>query len=202
MRFARQSLSSWLDQICIFTNVWADQSNLTPLSHRFWSFLAWRYPLGRNLEIQNFSALGPLGGVLWAFQNFAIFGYRQPLNGHNFWSTNDRKLVLVSRGLGVLEPKNLGFPSFSPGGTSMPKMIKMGEIRVLSYFHLSWNEDSALLSSLQSSLQRSWMKECQREEVSGPPFIGSRVGLAVTEGFDRCRVSSSSDCALSLSADM
>ena len=74
----------------------ADQSNLTPLSHRFWSFLAWRYPLGRNSEIQNFLALGPLGGVLWAFQNFAIFGYHQPLNGHNFWSTNDRKLVLVS----------------------------------------------------------------------------------------------------------
>ena len=73
-----------------------DGSNLTPLPHRFWSFLAWRYPLGRNSEIQNFSALGPLGGVLWAFQNFAIFGYRQPLNGHNFWSTNDRKLVLVS----------------------------------------------------------------------------------------------------------
>ena len=73
-----------------------DGSNLTPLSHRFWSFLAWRYPLGRNSEIQNFLALGPLGGVLWAFQNFVIFGYRQPLNGHNFWSTNDRKLVLVS----------------------------------------------------------------------------------------------------------
>ena len=42
--------------------------------------------------------------------------------------------------LGVLEPKNFGFPSFSPGGTSMPKMIKIGEIRVLNYFDLPWNE--------------------------------------------------------------
>ena len=41
--------------------------------------------------------------------------------------------------LGVLEPKNFGFPSFSPGGTSMPKMIKIGEIRVLSYLRLPWN---------------------------------------------------------------
>ena len=73
-----------------------DVSNLTPLSHRFWSFLAWRYPLGRNSEIQNFLALGPLGGVLWAFQNLAIFGYQYFLNGHNFGSTKDRKLVLVS----------------------------------------------------------------------------------------------------------
>ena len=55
-----------------------------------------RYPLGRNLEIQNFFALGPLGGVLWAFQNFANFGYIQLLNGHNLGSTNDRRLVLVS----------------------------------------------------------------------------------------------------------
>ena len=42
--------------------------------------------------------------------------------------------------LGVREPKNFGFPSFSPGGTSMPKMIKIGEIRVLIYFDLTWNE--------------------------------------------------------------
>ena len=42
--------------------------------------------------------------------------------------------------LGVLEPKNFGFPSFSPGGTSMPKMIKIGEIRVLNYFDHPWNE--------------------------------------------------------------
>ena len=42
--------------------------------------------------------------------------------------------------LGVLEPKKFGFPSFSLGGTSTPKMIKIGEIRVLSYFDLSWNE--------------------------------------------------------------
>ena len=44
--------------------------------------------------------------------------------------------------LGVLEPKNFGFPSFSPGDTSMPKMIKIGEIRVLIYFDLPWNEPS------------------------------------------------------------
>ena len=48
------------------------------------------------LEIQNFLALGPVGGVLWAFQNLAIFGYQYFLNGHNFGSTNDRKLVSVS----------------------------------------------------------------------------------------------------------
>ena len=42
--------------------------------------------------------------------------------------------------LGVLEQKNFGFPSFSIGGTFTPKMIKIGEIRVLSYFDLSWNE--------------------------------------------------------------
>jgi hypothetical protein len=41
--------------------------------------------------------------------------------------------------LGVLEQKNFGFPSFSIGGTFTPKMIKIGEIRVLSYLHLSWN---------------------------------------------------------------
>ncbi len=62
----------------------------------YMALLAWGYPLGRNLEIQNFLALGPLGGVLWAFQNLAIFGYQYFLNGHNFGSTNDRKLVLVS----------------------------------------------------------------------------------------------------------
>ena len=42
--------------------------------------------------------------------------------------------------LGVLEQKNFGFPSFSIGGTFTPKMIKIGEIGVLSYFNLSWNE--------------------------------------------------------------
>ena len=41
--------------------------------------------------------------------------------------------------LGDLEPKNFVFPSFSIGGTSTPKMIKIGEIRVLSYLHLPWN---------------------------------------------------------------
>ena len=74
----------------------ADVSNLTPLPHRFWSFLAWRYPLGWNLEIQIFLALGALGAVLWAFEILAFFGYRQLLNGHNLGSTNDRRLVLVS----------------------------------------------------------------------------------------------------------
>ena len=74
----------------------ADVSNLEPLSHRFWSFLAWRYPPGRNLEIPNFFALGPLGGVLWPFEILAFFGYFQLLNSHNSGSTNDRRLVLVS----------------------------------------------------------------------------------------------------------
>ena len=73
-----------------------DLSNLTPLSHRFWSFLVWRYPLWRNLEIQNFFALGPLGGVLWAFQILAFLAHLQFLNDHILASTNDRRLVLVS----------------------------------------------------------------------------------------------------------
>jgi len=42
--------------------------------------------------------------------------------------------------LGVREQKNFGFPSFSLGGTSTPKMIKIGELVVLSYFDLPWNE--------------------------------------------------------------
>ena len=52
-----------------------DWSNLTPLSHRFWSFLVWRYPLWRNLEIQNFFALGPLGGFFkfWRFWHTSNF---------------------------------------------------------------------------------------------------------------------------------
>ena len=44
------------------------------------SFLAWRYPLGKNLEKQ----------IL------AFFGYPQLLNSHNLESTNHRRLVLVS----------------------------------------------------------------------------------------------------------
>ena len=48
------------------------------------------------MEIQNFFALGALGGVLWAFEILAFFGYRQLFNGHNLGSTNDRRLVLVS----------------------------------------------------------------------------------------------------------
>ena len=48
--------------------------------------------------------------------------------------------------LGVLEPNNFGFPSFSSGVTSMPKMIKIGEIRVLNYFDLPWNEPSNFAS--------------------------------------------------------
>ena len=44
--------------------------------------------------------------------------------------------------LGVREQKNFGFPSFSLGGTSTPKMIKIGELVVLSYLDLPWNEPS------------------------------------------------------------
>ena len=66
------------------------------LSHRFWSFLVWRYPLWRNLETQNVFALGPLGGVLWAFQILPFLAYLQFLNNHILASTNDRRLVLES----------------------------------------------------------------------------------------------------------
>ena len=50
--------------------------------------------------------------------------------------------------LGVLEQKNFGFPSFSIGGTFTPKMIKIGEIGVLSYLHLSWNEKRNVMDIL------------------------------------------------------
>ena len=56
----------------------------------------WRYPLWRNLETQNLFALGPLGGVLWAFQILPFLAYLQFLNNHILASTNDRRLVLVS----------------------------------------------------------------------------------------------------------
>ena len=46
----------------------------------------------------------------------------------------------ITAPLGVREQNNFGFPSFSLGGTSTPKMIKIGEIRVLIYFDLTWNE--------------------------------------------------------------
>ena len=61
--------------------------------------------------------------------------------------------------LGVLGPKNFGFPSFSPGGTSMPKMIKIGEIRVLIYFDLPWNEPKPMSDLHQYRLSHSltWM---------------------------------------------
>ena len=36
----------------------------------------------RNLETQNCFALGPLGGVLWAFQIFVFLAYLQFLNDH------------------------------------------------------------------------------------------------------------------------
>ena len=59
--------------------------------------------------------------------------------------------------LGVLEPKNFGFPSFSPGVTSMPKMIKIGEIRVLNYFDLPWNEPAVRRSRPKSeSISLKW----------------------------------------------
>ena len=45
----------------------------------------------------------------------------------------------ITAPLGVLEQKNFGFTSFSLGGTSTPKMIKIGEMRVSSYLRLSWN---------------------------------------------------------------
>ena len=45
----------------------------------------------------------------------------------------------ITRPLGHPEPKNFVFPSFTLGDTSTPKMSKIGEIRVLSYLHLSWN---------------------------------------------------------------
>ena len=48
------------------------------------------------MEIQNFFALGPLGGVLWAFQILAFLAHLQFLNDHILASTNDRRLVLVS----------------------------------------------------------------------------------------------------------
>ena len=56
----------------------------------------WRYPLWRNLETQNVFALGPLGGVLWAFQILPFLAYLQFLNNHILASTNDRRLVLES----------------------------------------------------------------------------------------------------------
>ena len=46
----------------------------------------------------------------------------------------------ITAPLGVREQKNFGFPSFSLGGTSTPKMIKIGELVVLSYLDLPWNE--------------------------------------------------------------
>ena len=76
-------------QKCLFTEK-------KKLSHRFWSFLVWRYPLWRNLETQNVFALGPLGGVLWAFQILPFLAYLQFLNNHILASTNDRRLVLES----------------------------------------------------------------------------------------------------------
>ena len=45
----------------------------------------------------------------------------------------------ITAPLGVLEQKKFGFTSFSLGGTSTPKMIKIGEMRVFSYLRPSWN---------------------------------------------------------------
>ena len=59
--------------------------------------------------------------------------------------------------LGVLEQKKFGFPSFSIGGTSTPKMIKIGEIGVLSYLHLSWNEPN--LNTINDEKIMPGMKE-------------------------------------------
>ena len=49
----------------------------------------------------------------------------------------------ITAPLGVREQKNFGFPSFSLGGTSTPKMIKIGELGVLSYLDLPWSEPKA-----------------------------------------------------------
>ena len=49
----------------------------------------------------------------------------------------------ITAPLGVREQKNFGFPSFSLGGTTTPKMIKIGELAVLSYLDLPWNEPQA-----------------------------------------------------------
>ena len=57
----------------------------------------------------------------------------------------------ITAPLGVREQKNFGFPSFSLGGTSTPKMIKIGELVVLSYLDLPWNEPNFFLG-LASSL--------------------------------------------------
>ena len=67
-------------QKCLFTEK-------KKLSHRFWSFLVWRYPLWRNLETQNLFALGPLGGVLWAFQILPFLA--------NFWITISWHLQMI-----------------------------------------------------------------------------------------------------------
>ena len=64
---------------------------------------------------------------IWSFKNWRCAKNAKIWNAHN-------------TPLGVLEQKNFGFPSFSIGGTFTPKMIKIGEIRVLSYLDLSWNE--------------------------------------------------------------
>ena len=53
-------------------------------------------PPGEKLGKPKFFGSRTPRGVLWAFQNFAIFWYPKLLNGHNLGSTNDRKLVLVS----------------------------------------------------------------------------------------------------------
>ena len=51
----------------------------------------------------------------------------------------------------------------------MPKMIKIGEIRVLSYFHLSWNEP----------IERGW----SLDETSD---IRTGVTSILQEGNDQC----------------
>ncbi len=40
---------------------------------------------------------------------------------------------------GRVEPKR-GISKFLPRGTSTPKMIKIGEVRVLNHFDMSWTE--------------------------------------------------------------
>ena len=82
-------------------------------------------PPGEKLGNPKFFGPRTPRGVLWAFQNLAIFGYQYFLNGHNFGSTKDSKLVLVSniRFWDKLSEKSLQKffwaqkkPFFGPGG--------------------------------------------------------------------------------------
>ena len=92
----------------------------------FWNLFS--KSLSQNLRFDTkTNLLSFVDPKLWPFKKYWYPKIAKFWNAHN-------------TPLGVLGPKNFGFPSFSPGGTSMPKMIKIGEIRVLIYFDLPWNE--------------------------------------------------------------